>query len=93
MSETGRQKKKRKKKQQFVVLDKQAEERLELAELVKFLEELENEGKIVEIQVCPKCKSPRVRRVKTMSGNLWSHLGGLRRSLSAKSADGRCVWF
>ena len=75
MSETGRQKKKRKKKQQFVVLDKQAEERLELAELVKFLEELENEGKIVEIQVCPKCKSPRVRRVKTMSGDLWSHLG------------------
>ena len=75
MSETGRQKKKRKKKQQFVVLDEQAEASPDLAELVKFLEELENEGKIVEIQVCPKCKSPRVRRVKTMSGDLWSHLG------------------
>jgi transposase-like protein len=39
------------------------------------LEELEKEGKVVEIQVCPRCKSPHVRRVKTMSGDLWSHLG------------------
>ena len=26
-------------------------------------------------KVCPKCKSPHVHRVKTMSGDLWSHLG------------------
>ncbi|MBN1244545.1 hypothetical protein JXA31_03020 [Candidatus Bathyarchaeota archaeon] len=74
MSETERQKKKRKKRQ-FVILEEQAEESQGLAELVKALEELEKEGKLVEIQVCPKCKSPRVRRVKTMSGDLWSHLG------------------
>jgi ssDNA-binding Zn-finger/Zn-ribbon topoisomerase 1 len=75
MSETERQKKKRKKKQQLVILEEQAEESQDLAELVKALEELEKEGKLVEIQVCPKCKSPHVRRVKTMSGDLWSHLG------------------
>ena len=75
MSETERQKKKRKKRQQLVVLEEQTEESQDLSELVKALEELEREGKIVEIQVCPKCKSPRVRRVKTMSGDLWSHLG------------------
>jgi len=74
MSETERQKKKRKKRQ-VVILEEQTEESQELAELVKVLEELEREGKLVEIQVCPKCKSPRVRRVKTMSGDLWSHLG------------------
>ena len=75
MSETERKKKKRKKRQQLIILEKQAEESQDLAELVKVLEELEREGKLVEVQVCPKCKSPRVRRVKTMSGDLWSHLG------------------
>jgi hypothetical protein len=76
MSEPERQKKKRKKRQ-FLVLEEQTEENQALAELVKVLEELEKEGKLVEVQVCPKCKSPRVRRVKTMSGDLWSHLGWL----------------
>ena len=75
MSETKRKKKKQKKKQQLVILEEQEEESQDLAELVKALEELEKEGKLVEIQVCPKCKSPHVRRVKTMSGDLWSHLG------------------
>jgi transposase-like protein len=75
MSETERKKKKQKKKQQLVILEEQEEESQDLAELVKALEELEKEGKLVEIQVCPKCKSPHVRRVKTMSGDLWSHLG------------------
>ena len=76
MGEPERRKKKRKKRQ-FVVLEMRTEESPELAELVKVLEELEKEGKLVEVQVCPKCKSPRVRRVKTLSGDLWSHLGWL----------------
>ena len=74
MGEPERRKKKRK-KQQLVILEEQTEESQALAELVKVLEELEKEGKLVEIQVCPKCKSPRVHRVKTMEGDLWSHLG------------------
>jgi transposase-like protein len=56
-------------------LKEKSEESPELAELVKVLEELEKEGKLVDVQVCPKCKSPRVRRVKTIGGDLWSHLG------------------
>jgi len=76
MGEPERRKKKRKKRQ-FVVLEMQTEESPGLAELVKVLEELEKEGKLVDVQVCPKCKSPRVHRVKTMSGDLWSHLGWL----------------
>jgi hypothetical protein len=76
MGEPERRKKKRKKRQ-LVVLEEQVEESQALAELVKVLEELEKEGKLVEVQVCPKCKSPRVRRVETMSGDLWSHLGWL----------------
>ena len=43
--------------------------------MVKVLEELEKKGKFVGVQVCPKCKSPQVRRVKTMQDDLWSHLG------------------
>jgi hypothetical protein len=76
MNDPERQKKKRKKRQ-LVVLEEQTEDSQALAELVKVLEELEKEGKLVEVQVCPKCKSPRVRRVKTMRGDLWSHLGWL----------------
>ena len=75
MSETERQKKR--KKQQLIVLKEQPEESQALAELVKVLEELEKEGKVVEVQVCPKCKSLRVRRVETMNGDLWGHLGWL----------------
>jgi RNase P subunit RPR2 len=75
MSEAEQQKKKKRKKRQLLILEEQTEESPDLAELVKALEELEKEGKVVEIQVCPKCKSPRVRRVKTMRGDLWSHLG------------------
>ena len=76
MGEAEKRKKKRK-KLQLVVLEEQVEESQALAELVRVLEELEKEGKLVEIQVCPKCKSAKVRRVKTMSGDLWSHLGWL----------------
>jgi hypothetical protein len=74
MSELEKRKKKRKKRQ-LLVLEEQTEESPALDELVKVLEELEKEGKLVEVQICPKCKSPRVRRVKTLSGDLWSHLG------------------
>jgi len=73
--EESETRKKRKKKMQFAVLKDEEEESQTVAELVKVLEELEKEGKLVEIQICPKCKSPKVRRVGTMSGDLWSHMG------------------
>jgi transposase-like protein len=68
-------KRKKRKKLQLTVLEEREEESQALAELVKVLEELEKEGKLVEIQICPQCKSPKVRRVGTMRGDLWSHMG------------------
>jgi ssDNA-binding Zn-finger/Zn-ribbon topoisomerase 1 len=81
-------KKKRRRKTQVVILNEQEEDNTALAELVKVLDELEKEGKFVDIQVCPKCKSPKVRRVKTMSGDLWSHMG----LLPAKFECPECGW-
>lgn len=86
--EESETKRKRKKKMQFAVLKVQEEESQTLAELVRVLEELEKEGKLVEVQVCPKCKSPKVRRVKTMGGDLWSHMG----ILPAKFECQECGW-
>lgn len=81
-------KKKRRKKTQLIILREQEEESQTLAELVAALEELEKEGKLVEIQVCPKCKSPKIRRVKTMSGDLWGNMG----ILPAKFECRECGW-
>ena len=72
MSE-AKQKRRKKKKQQFAVLDVQDE--TQVAEVIQALEELAKQGKHLDIQVCPKCKSPKIRRAKTMGGDLWSHLG------------------
>ena len=80
-------KKKRKKKAQVVIL-KEQEESPALAELVDVLDELEKKGKFVDVQICPKCKSPKVRRVKTMSGDLWSHMG----LVPAKFECQECGW-
>jgi ssDNA-binding Zn-finger/Zn-ribbon topoisomerase 1 len=66
-------KKKRRKKQQLAVAEVQEES--QVSELVQVLDELEKQGKRVDIQVCPKCKSAKVRRVKAMGGDLWSHMG------------------
>jgi len=39
------------------------------------LQELEKEKKFVDIQVCPKCKGPLVRRVGPMAGDMSGHMG------------------
>lgn len=80
--------KRKKKKTQLVILKEQAEESPTLAELVAVLDELEKEGKFIDVQICPKCKSPKVRRVKTMSGDLWSHMG----LVPAKFECQECGW-
>lgn len=67
-------KKKKKKLMQLIVLNEE-EESQALADLTRVLEELEKKGKFVEIQICPNCKSPKVHRVGTMSGDLWGHMG------------------
>ena len=74
MSEYEKTKKKKRKPMQIAVLEEK-EESPTFIELVRVLEELEKEGKFVDIQICPKCKSPKVRRVGTLSGDLWGHMG------------------
>ena len=70
------EKQKRKKKQkQFTLLKQKEIESQRFAELLETLEELEKEQKYVDVQICPHCKSPRIRRVGTMSGDMSGHMG------------------
>lgn len=86
MSEDEKAKKKKKPTQLFVLEER--EESPAFAELIRILEELGKEGKFVEVQICPKCKSPKVRRVGTMSGDLWGHMGILPPKFECKE----CGW-
>lgn len=75
MGETQAQKKKRK-KQQLLVTDQVQEDAIQnAAEVTQALEELEKEGVQLDIQVCPKCKSPRIKRAMSTGGDMWAHLG------------------
>ena len=85
MGKPEKKKRKRELKQQLVLKE---EESQILPELIKVLEDLKNEGKIVDIQICPRCKSPKVRRVGTMSGDLWAHMG----ILPSKFECEECGW-
>jgi predicted RNA-binding Zn-ribbon protein involved in translation (DUF1610 family) len=73
LSETEQRKKKKKKRQNLLELEKVDSELL--PELVDALDELEKQRKYVDIQVCPKCKSPKIRRVKSLSGDMAAHMG------------------
>ena len=86
--EEQEQKKKKKKKKQLAVLETEKVESELLPELVKALNELEKEKKYVEIQVCPKCKSPLVRRVGSMVGDMSAPMGVLRLNMNAVNVGG-----
>jgi uncharacterized protein YbaR (Trm112 family) len=75
MSEQEQEKKKRKKKKHLSSLETERAESELFPELMKVLEELEKEKKHIDIQVCPKCKSPLVRRVGSMTGDMSAHMG------------------
>ena len=44
-------------------------------DVINLLEDLKKQEKKLDIQICPKCGSPRVIRVGTMGGDLWGHMG------------------
>jgi hypothetical protein len=67
-------KKQKKHKQQLVLLKEEKMISETFPELLQLLEELEKDGKFVDIQICPRCKSARVKRVRTLNGDLSSHL-------------------
>jgi ribosomal protein L37AE/L43A len=74
LSETEQRKKKKKKKPQSLLETEKVDSEL-LPELVEALDELEKQRKYVDVQVCPNCKSPKVRRVKSMHGDILAHMG------------------
>ena len=71
----GKEQKKKKKQKQKLLLKQKKVESPEFLELIEVLEDLEKEQKYVDVQICPHCKSPRVRRVGTMKGDMSGHIG------------------
>ena len=43
-------------------------------ELIAFLDDLKKRGKLVDIPVCPQCKSTRLRRVGSLLGDMSGHM-------------------
>jgi hypothetical protein len=80
MAETQEQKKKR--KRQFTILSKRRKKQPSKTtkEVTEVLDELEKQGHHVDIQVCPRCKSPKVERAKNTGGDMWAHIGMLPQS-------------
>jgi len=68
------QRKKKKRKRQLTLLREETVQSETLAGMVAVLEELRKEGKYVDFQVCPRCKSARVKRVGAMSGDMSGHM-------------------
>ena len=64
---------KKKKKRQLLLEENTADQNV--LEVNSVLEELEKEKKYLDIQVCPKCRSPRIRRVGSMKGDTSGHMG------------------
>ncbi|NIR86719.1 hypothetical protein GWO13_03785 [Candidatus Bathyarchaeota archaeon] len=67
-------KRKKKKLKQSIVLKEEETVNQTSLELLSILESLEKEGKYVDVRVCPRCKSPRVRRVGAMNGDMSGHM-------------------
>jgi len=74
LTEEEKQKKKKKQKQLALLKQKEVESQ-KFVELLETLAELEKEQKYVDVQICPQCKSPRIRRVGTLSGDMSGHMG------------------
>jgi len=72
MEEEQRRKKKR--KRQLTLLKEEEILSETFPEMMVVLEELRKEGKYVDVQICPRCKSGRVRRVGSMSGDMSGHM-------------------
>ncbi len=66
--------KKKKRKRQLTLLKQEEIQSGSLPALVEALEELREQGKIVGVQICPRCKSAKIRRVGSMSGDMAGHM-------------------
>jgi ribosomal protein L37AE/L43A len=78
MTETQEQKKNRKKQQLSIMEQGQEETAIQNAkDVAEVLEELDKQGIQLDIQVCPRCKSPKVKRAQSTGGDMWAHIGML----------------
>jgi len=66
--------KKKKRKRQLTLLKEEEILSETFPEMVAILEELRKEGKYVDVQICPRCKSAKVRRMGSMSGDMSGHM-------------------
>jgi hypothetical protein len=100
---TEEKQKKKKRKRQLTLLKQEEIQSESLPALVEVLEELAKEGKFVDVQICPRCKSAKVRRVGTMSGDMSGHMAllpvkyecldcGWRERLVIKATNRRLGW-
>lgn len=64
-------KRKKRKKRQIEIIQTESE----VTDLVDVLIELEKEKKYVDVQICPRCKSPKVRRVQSIEGDVLGVMG------------------
>lgn len=97
------EKRKKKRTKQLLALKEEQIESELFKELLRVLEELEKEGKHVDMQICPRCKNPRVRRVDAISGDMSGHMAitpakfecldcGWRERLVLKATNRRLSW-
>ena len=63
-------------KQELVQKEKKADNK-NIEKIAQRLDELRKKGKYVDVAVCPVCKSPNLRRVKSICGDMTGHLGWL----------------
>jgi predicted DNA-binding helix-hairpin-helix protein len=61
---------KKKRKRQLTLLKQEEILSETLSEMINVLEELRKERKYVDVQVCPKCKSAKVKRIGSMGGDM-----------------------
>ncbi len=73
MEKDERKRRKRKLKQLLMLKEEEKESQV-ILELTEVLEDLEKKGKLVDIQICPKCKSPKIRRMDAMTGDMLGHM-------------------
>jgi len=69
-------KKKTEQKQELVQKEKKADSK-NIEKMTQRLDELRKKGKYVDVAVCPVCKSPNLRRVRSTCGDMTGHLGWL----------------
>jgi uncharacterized protein YbaR (Trm112 family) len=72
----SKQKTGKKQKQELAQKEKKVDSK-NIEKMAQRLDELRKKGKYVDVAVCPVCKSPNLRRVKSTCGDATGHLGWL----------------